>query len=244
MSGIAIFFLVLFILIGIILLFTVPHFGIVVLMCCLVYYCTLDECDMHPEYGYCMENAASSGRFGDVYRGLKRGGDAFKKVRNKSLLELAIDNNHTPSVRFLIDKGLEIKANMYLAADKVSESILNLLLKTKKNMDVALIYAARENRKGLIEKLLNNGAKIDFQDKFGDTAFMISIDKGFLLQTETIFNHKPALNIRNKKGETALIKAVKQSWAGLRSPRSPRSVCLTDPQRERWPQRCRKRPRR
>lgn len=184
-------------------------FLVIFIVCC--HFDGPSECEWHPEYNYCMKKATLYGDFGDVYRGLKLDGDPHLKVNGKSLLQWAVEKNHKKAAEFLIKKGLHIKADLYLIADSLSSSLLNILLKTKKNMDVALIYATRKDRKNLVDKLLQNGAKINYQDKFGDTALMIAIDKKFNELENVIFKFKPALNIKNKKGETPLIKAAKRN---------------------------------
>lgn len=174
-----------------------------------------DECGYYPETKTCIVKSVGQKNFPRILAGLKRGADPSLQVSKKSLLEHAVEGGSADVTDFLLKKGQPVKASMYLTADSVSAVVLDMLLNTKKNMDVALIYAARENRARLSGKLANAGANVNFQDKAGDTALMIAVDRGFDVLAETLLPFKPKMNIKNKKGETALIKAVKQEKPSL-----------------------------
>lgn len=67
-----------------------------------------------------------------------------------------------------------------------------------------LMYAARIGDSAIVKKLINSGAKLDEQDKFGETAFMHAFDTRYGIQINAIYelvNAGADWFIEDNKGE-------------------------------------------
>ena len=186
------------------------HAGCAFLAVCAIYYFWgLDDCDKNPQWNYCLVHFAKKGDFSSVRRGIRQGGDV--NAGKNALLKEAIAWRDVSMVRYLVEKNAVIKAKMYLMADKNGAKLVDELIKSKKNYEVALIYGSRENRVSLIDKLLTAKANVNYQDKYGDTALAISVKNKYHALTDMILKYRPEMNVRNKKGETALFYATRNN---------------------------------
>jgi len=61
-----------------------------------------------------------------------------------------------------------------------------------------------------VKTLLDHGADINFQDKFGDTALMIVSSKGNTEMVKILLDHGADVNLQDKFGDTALKHASRK----------------------------------
>lgn len=75
------------------------------------------------------------------------------------------------------------------------------------NSRTALIECARVGNLALISTLIGRGAKVNFQDEYGQTALMEAATSGHLRIVELLLANHSDVNLQSRLGDTALINA-------------------------------------
>ncbi|MBQ4875143.1 MAG: ankyrin repeat domain-containing protein [Rickettsiaceae bacterium H1] len=151
-----------------------------------------------------------------------------KNMEGNTVLDYALirseeKNNDVGIVDFLIAKGVEIDGNqkieMFLrwAARKNECDIARKLLRIKRikindpddNDRTALMLAALNGHKEIVELLLQHGADFDAKDKEGKTALMLSLLRRNMDIAKLLLQHGANVDAKDKEGKTALIVAAK-----------------------------------
>lgn len=76
--------------------------------------------------------------------------------------------------------------------------------------DTAVILAADQGSRNILEYLIKNGSPINYQNENGDTALMRSVAQGQLDCARILIKYKAHANLKNKSGQTALDIAKKE----------------------------------
>ena len=141
----------------------------------------------------------------------------------------AASNGHLSTLKLLAAAGANLslmpeygEMNAYSimsrAAANDNVEMIDFLLQQKVNVDIpnadggtALIAAADYGKAEAAKELLDHGAKVDSQNGEGNTALMLSVGQSTL---EAVLQGKPNLEIKNKKGMTALMMAANRNDLG------------------------------
>lgn len=180
-----------------------------------------------PSYAQLIELAAK-GTFESVKSEITKTNDISVRDKNgfTPLMMAATYNSDGRVTAILANSGINVNARTkngisalmlaaaYTSNSKVIKALINFGADTnarnKNNGANALMIALAENKKPEIAAtLMNTNINLNAQDKNGNSALFFAIKRGDLKLCRYLLEHKPSLNIKNKKGETALIYAAK-----------------------------------
>jgi len=174
----------------------------------------------------------------------RRAKTEFKYYANKwTPLLFAAQAHHTDMVNYLLERGAKIEAKGVTGANSLLIASANLyydtvsaLLKRKANINAyyhtdgsnALMaainqaYAKKEKDSlKIMNLLIDNGIKIDFQGSTKNTALMYASGWGVVskntARVKLLLDKGANTNLRNKKGETALMLAAYRGYTDIAS---------------------------
>ena len=151
---------------------------------------------------------------------MEKNADPF--IRDKlgnNVLHLALKYNRYNIIYYLIDRiDLNFLSNKHetilqLALTSQNIELINTLLKKKINLDNqeqeyglgAIHQSILNNNSSLTDKIIKNGANINLQDYFGNTALMYAINENLINHVKLFLNYSNLnYNLTNFNGETAL----------------------------------------
>jgi ankyrin repeat protein/tetratricopeptide (TPR) repeat protein len=124
------------------------------------------------------------------------------------LINAAADNNWTP---------------LHRAAWNGQLVVARFLLENGANVDqpsgterkTALVLAAAQGHKSMVELLLARGASPNAKEEYGNMALHEAAAKGFVTVVEVLLANKAELESRNNSGETPLHRAASAGQAGI-----------------------------
>jgi len=183
---------------------------------------------------------------GDIYaskRLLAKGIDVNSRYMDgETLLMRAAVDGHTDVVKLLIQKGANVNQNDSFGFTALGLAVLNnrliivqYLLKHKANVngmlhgELPLVLAADKSNLQMTRLLLANGANVDDQDRWGNTALIAATARDTEALVSLLLDKKANPSIRNKRGENALSiaeKGGKSSLILLLSGKSPLILLL------------------
>jgi ankyrin repeat protein len=153
-----------------------------------------------------------------VQRLLREGANLSTKDRDrKTLLHLAVENDHKPVVQLLLDLGadLEVASSngdkpLYVAAESGYYALVNLLLQFRANVESlnslelwsALYQAVKNGHISVAEILLKAGADIDFSIPTGHTPLFCAIKSGDLELVKILLRHGANRDIQLGGGQS------------------------------------------
>ncbi|AZL89148.1 ankyrin repeat protein [Megavirus baoshan] len=124
---------------------------------------------------------------------------------NNLLLKIAIINHDLTTVKFLLELGLDISIDNYLAFKIIgSVDILDLFFKYNPNIDInmcddfAIRYAAKKINTSYVHELIKRGANIDACN--GEILFFLAKSNYFYDEYESLTNVLKKSNLLDKYG--------------------------------------------
>ena len=153
--------------------------------------------DIFKEQIYTKENigeflvaAAHANRTKDIETLLSKGADIDSRDHDgETALIRAAMMNHPEAAEFLIEKGADVNA-----ADR--------------NNKTPLMYASKHERSSrIIFQLLHNGARVNDQNDYGQTALMEAVKNGRTETARILLENNADIHLKNKSGEAAYMLA-------------------------------------
>ncbi|XP_030835495.1 ankyrin repeat domain-containing protein 17 isoform X5 [Strongylocentrotus purpuratus] len=168
--------------------------------------------------------AASGGYVNIIKLLLRYGAEINSRTGSKlgiSPLMLAAMNGHTAAVKLLLDMGSDINAQietnrntaLTLACFQGRTEVVSLLVDRKANVEhraktglTPLMEAASGGYADVGRVLISKGADVNAPPvpSSRDTALTIAADKGHYRFVELLLQHKAAVDVKNKKGQSSL----------------------------------------
>lgn len=111
-------------------------------------------------------------------------------------MEKAIDANNLEEVTRLIDEGVDVNERMG-------------------NIYLPLFYAARSNKKEIVELLLLRGANINIKNSAGDTALIFASEAGYIEIVKLLLGKGADPNLTDYLGNTAVFVACTRGNAEM-----------------------------
>lgn len=137
----------------------------------------------------------------------------------------AVAQNDLPMVTELIVSGARFDVTdkqgntpLMIAVQKNYTEIIKKLIRydaLPNNQDASLTIAAAKNDLNLVEMLIKAGANLNAQNRFGNTALMIALERGFDSIIQALLKARADVNIQNSAGTTALMIAAKKGNAAF-----------------------------
>jgi ankyrin repeat protein len=109
---------------------------------------------------------------------------------NEKLFNLVINNFEIELLQKLIDKGADVN------------TMCNIEKRT------CLIWAVINHNKNIVQLLIEAGADINIQDRYGDTALILASMYGSKEIVKLLLKANANVNIQNDNGNTALMYAL------------------------------------
>ena len=141
-------------------------------------------------------------------------------IRESAPIRVAVYGNNVEIVKALINAGLDVKGKeseiaLEAASFRNFYEMVEVLLKAGVKADgstdeklTALMAAAYQGHEKIAKLLIDNGADVNFKDKDGVTAIMLSNDNENIIQL--LIKNKADLKISDIDNETAIFYAVEK----------------------------------
>jgi ankyrin repeat protein len=120
-------------------------------------------------------------------------------VSNMTLLGQASKNGQLHVAKYLLENGALVDAKV-VTSKFGSTSIHNSM--------TPLHFAAESGNKAMVKFLLSHGANLEAKTTLGNTALLISVQKGYLGLSELLISSNANVNIQNSEGISPLFLAV------------------------------------
>lgn len=157
---------------------------------------------------------------------LRNGADANCVIDTwGSHISRAVNHNKVKIAQVLIDNGANVnemnwdKTLLSLAASNDYEEMVKMLLRNGADINLgthtALHNAANRGCRGIVQVLLDNGAKIDAVDEFGNTALICAANNGHERIVQTLLDRGADVNVMDGFGWTALIYACEHGFESI-----------------------------
>lgn len=157
-------------------------------------------------------------------RGAVLGINEYDPDHNNPIIT-AVARNDLPMVIELITNGARFDVNdkqgntpLMIAVQKNYPEIVKKLINygaLPNNQDSSLAIAATKNNLALVQMLIKAGANLNAQNRFGNTALMIALERGFDSIVGAMLEAQADVNIQNSEGKTALMIAAKKGSAAF-----------------------------
>ncbi|WP_159448039.1 ankyrin repeat domain-containing protein [Papillibacter cinnamivorans] len=163
--------------------------------------------------------AIGAGNLKTVKLLIASGADADGKRKDGSLLYSACSGGQYEIAKYLIDQG----ANVNLASTKADSALTAAILSghmdivellVKHGADIALkgnddgttavMIAARNCSRNILDYIAKQGVAINSQDEEGMTALMYAAENGLADNVKILLQYSPDVGLENKEGKTAL----------------------------------------
>lgn len=139
-----------------------------------------------------------------------------KNNEGKTVLDMVTERQNVNLSKFIIDPKFTLCDYVNLEfEDEIKELInnkVNVNTPDEENKFTALHYAARNGKTNIVRLLCNSGAdvntKITSTDLYGWTPLMLAAYNNQLDNVKILFFEKADVNLKNKKGQTALDLAI------------------------------------
>lgn len=114
--------------------------------------------------------------------------------------------NHNGDNALVLCAAYEFEAEK--AAQYLIEAGVDVNEPNHDGVNALMAAAAADDRFGTVDCLINAGAKVDMQDKHGNSALMKACEKGAYRSAQFLIDAKADLNLKNADGDTALVVAA------------------------------------
>ena len=133
---------------------------------------------------------AGKGDLASIQQELAKGADVnAKDAAEQTPLMYASESGRLDIVKYLVENGADVNAKSF----------------NKRARGTALIYASSNNRVDVMNYLLDHGANInETTDPMEESSLFWTVAKGYVEGTELLLKRGIMVNLKNKKGETAL----------------------------------------
>ncbi len=133
---------------------------------------------------------AAKGDLIAIQQELAKGADInVKDAADQTPLMYASETGRLEIVKYLVENGADVNAKSF---NKITRG-------------TALIYASSNNRVDVMNYLLDHGANInETTDPMEESSLFWTVAKGYAEGTELLLKRGIMVNLKNKKGETAL----------------------------------------
>ena len=136
------------------------------------------------------------------------------EVNPDSSLHIAIDNNDVEMLELLLNHYTHLESVSYEDIFYHSIDVIRVFLNRIDDLDIKdingvfALFEASSHGIDITEVVLENGADPNIQDDNGDTIIFINSKYNMIEMVELILKYNIDLNIKNKKGRTALLEAL------------------------------------
>jgi ankyrin repeat protein len=144
------------------------------------------------------------------------------EIREDAVIQMLLDKNFVEigekkiDVEKIIRRGLEynelkpLEDFLKRLPEKTFQNEnLRLLLNLRSNrFETLLLKASSRNRISFSRFLIQKGANVEMKDGFGNTALMVSVEKGYLEIAKLLIEKGANLNVQNNYGKTILIASA------------------------------------
>jgi ankyrin repeat protein len=128
-------------------------------------------------------------------------------------LELVAREGHLALVKTLVESGADVNRALWFAAYRDRKEVVNFLLSRKPSheaVESALIGAAENSGDAaLVQKFIDVGADVNYQDEHGQTALMGAAHDGSVEVVQLLLARGADVHAVNSDGETALHYATR-----------------------------------
>jgi ankyrin repeat protein len=183
--------------------------------------------DINKEYNdsTTLDDECSLGNLEAVKFLVKNGAIIDDKRFNGEALKIAAKYGEIDIVKYLIEKGADVNAVFVYADGSAGQSalteaadsgyldIVKLLVQNgaqvkspdiDANKNTALIDAAGQDSRNIVEYLIQKGSIINYQNAKGETALISAVSNGQLENVKMLLKYKADTKLKDKDGQTAL----------------------------------------
>lgn len=140
-----------------------------------------------------------------------------------SAVIVAAEKNHFNIVKYLGDHGANLNIETEMGGTALQRSVevgnmemMHYLIDNGvKVRSLALIVAARSGNLEATRLLVEKGADVDFQQRWGHTAMMIAAKNGHIEVVKYLMEQGTNLFLKDKNGDTAMIIATENDQADI-----------------------------